>query len=95
MFKRQKDESKLNDEIDRVLEELATHTPPSGDDYAELLTNAERLVGLTDRENVRKPISWDAVVTAGAGLLGILVIVAYEQKHAFTSKALSRVPNPK
>jgi glycosidase len=94
MFKRQKDESKLNNEIDRVLGYMQDEDPPTSEKYDLLLTNAERLVALTDRDNVRKPMSWDALVTAGAGLLGILVIVAYEQKHAFTSKALGRVPKP-
>ena len=35
----------------------------------------------------RKPVSTDTLVLAGANLLGIIAIVAYEQKHIWGSKA--------
>lgn len=52
------------------------------------LTNLERLHKL--RNDTRsEPVSRNTLVTAGANLVGIAVIVGYEQRHVVTSKALS------
>jgi hypothetical protein len=59
-------------------------------EYKETLARYKDLKAL---QAVNQPprISPDAVVTAAASLLGILVIVAYEQKNVMTTKALGFV----
>lgn len=90
MFNRAQDESNLQKEIDRVLTEMTTLTPET-DEYANLLAKLERLTALIDDNHVRKPVSLDTLVMSGANILGILVIVIYEQKHVMVSKALGYV----
>jgi len=92
MFKRHKD-NLLDKEIDRVLGDMAYHKPTS-EEYEALLELLAQLRALKDTDNVRKPVSWDALITAGASLLGILLIVAYEQKHVWTSKATGHLLKP-
>jgi hypothetical protein len=42
-------------------------------------------------EETRKPLSKDAMLSAGASLAGILIIVGFEYTHALTSKAIGFV----
>lgn len=65
-------------------------TPVSSEEYSDLMTYLERLEELKAKER-REPVSFDTFVIAGANLLGILVIVAYEQKHVMTSKAFTQL----
>lgn len=85
----QKKESKLDEPIDAVLTRMKDAKPDS-DEYKKLLNNLDKLMEL-QREERSSGISPDAVVSAVASLLGILTIVAYEQKHVMTSKALGFV----
>lgn len=46
-----------------------------------------------DKEAKRKlPVSPEVLTAAGANVLGILLILGFEQKHVLTSKAMSFVP---
>lgn len=60
------------------------------EEYLKLLTVYERLIKVKTEER-RNPISWDTIAKIAANLLGILVIVAYEQKHVMNTKALTQV----
>lgn len=75
--------------IDSVLSEMHTHDTDS-EEYARRMTYLERLCELKENHR-REPLSRDTLVAVGGNLLGILVIVAYEQKHVMTSKALALV----
>lgn len=55
-------------------------------EYPELLGHLERLNELKTK-NRRQPLDRNTVVLCLCNLGGILVIVAYEQKHIFASKA--------
>lgn len=79
-------ESKLEKPIDKVLTELNTYSPND----PEWDANLKRLKKLTDMKGKDKPrfnVSPDELLKAGATLLGILIVVGYEQKHVWTTKA--------
>ena len=80
-----KDESKLDDLIDTVLDEMATYGPDAPE-YPALLDHLERLTKLK-AGNSRGRVSPDQMALVAGNLLGILIIVAYEQKHVMTSTA--------
>lgn len=85
----QKKESKLDEPIDTVLARMKAVELDS-DEYKKLLNSLDKLMEL-QREERGSRVSPDTVVSAAASLLGILAIVAYEQKHVMVSKALGFV----
>jgi hypothetical protein len=78
--------SNLDDPIDKVLSEL-DHVNPGTDDYATLLTTLERLYQLQKDERSSR-VSPDTLAVVAANLLGILIIVGYEQGHVVVSRGL-------
>lgn len=87
MFKlRHNEPSDLDREIERIMIEMNENATDS-EEYKTLLSYLERL-NVVKTTNRRKPPSTDTWITAASNLLGILVIVGYEQKHVITSKAL-------
>lgn len=85
--------SKLDEQIDRLLLEM-NEMDSNSQEYVKALVAVERLMKLQSDEH-RAPISWDTIAIIGGNLLGILIIVAYEQKHVVTSKALGMLPKAK
>lgn len=79
--------------IDSVLEEMHNKGVTS-DEYPELMAYLERLYALKAKAR-REPVSRDTVALIAGNLLGILLIVAYEQKHVMTSKGFSQLIQPK
>lgn len=80
-----KEAHKLDEPVDAVLHEMQLYGPNSPE-YAELLSHLERLVRIR-KEDKRMPISSDTMAIVSGNLLGILIVVMYEQKHVMTSKA--------
>jgi hypothetical protein len=80
-----KKESILEEPINKVLVEMSTSDPDS-EEYSALLGNLERLVRLKDEKSSR--VSPDTMAIVAGNLLGILIIVAYEQKHVMVSRAV-------
>ena len=83
------------DSLDNLIEGLIDTVDNDGfpEDPAEQL---EFLKGLEEIRNNRSRRTFDpdkALVVAG-NLLGILVIVAYEQKHVLTSSGLKQLLRP-
>lgn len=78
-------------ELDAAIMRLLRTMEEYGPEAPEYLTCLEHLAKLTEvrREKRRPKVNMDTVVQAGAGLLGVLAIVAYEQKHVMASKALT------
>lgn len=70
--------------IDNVTDTLLT-MDTSSEEYDETLAYLERLTAL--RGEPTKRISRDTMAMIIGNLLGILIIVAYEQHHPMTSKA--------
>lgn len=82
------EESKeLSDAINRASRTLAACDVGS-QEYSDTLSHLERLYSIK-AENRKNRITPDAMLLVAGNLLGILVIVAYEQKHVLGSKALS------
>ena len=83
----------LDRQITSVFESM-TETTPDAEEYKELLTHLNELMAL--RHNRKKPrVSSEAVLMVAGNLLGILIIVAYEQKHVMTSRAKDFILKPK
>lgn len=85
----QKKESKLDEPIDELLRHLAGMEPGS-EEYSKTLTHVERLIKLQCEERGER-VSMDTLAVVAGNLLGILTIVAYEQKHVMVSKALGLI----
>ena len=64
---------------------------PDEPEYEARLTYLERLTKLKT-ENRRPRVNPDTLVNAASGLLGVLVIVVYEQHHVMVSKAVGFLP---
>lgn len=88
-IRKPKPPSALDNAIDRVHLELRTHDPVS-DEYAQAVNQLEKLHKMKVAET-RAPVSKDVLVTAGANLAGIGIIIGYEHAHVVVSKALSFV----
>lgn len=95
MFKSFKSEEakELSDAINRASSTLTTYDVGS-DEYSKTLSHLERLY--TMKAETRKyRVTPDAMLIVAGNLLGILVIVAYEQKHVFGSKAINFITKAK
>jgi hypothetical protein len=79
--------------IDAVLEEMH-QVGVQADEYPKLMAYLERLHEVKAKQR-RDPVSRDTLALIGGNLLGILLIVAYEQKHVMTSKGFTQIIRPK
>jgi hypothetical protein len=87
-------QSKLDETIDKVLEEMAEFSPDTSE-YNKLLDHLERLTALQAKETWTRRIDPNTVVVA-LGNLGVVgMIIAYEQKHVMVSKALGMLQRSK
>lgn len=83
----------LDDAIKSVFDSMTAFTPDSPE-YPDLLNHLERLTQLRKKDTPRR-VSPETMVTVIGNLLGILVIVAYEERHVMTSKGLGFVMKTK
>ena len=81
--------SNLEKEIDRVLQE-ASYLDPHSKEYSEIAENVEKLYKAKSCEKSRN-VSPDTIAVVAGNLLGIALILGYEQTHVITSKALGFV----
>lgn len=81
--------SKIDVEINRVLEE-ASYISAGSEEYKTISENIERLYKAKSYEKVRS-VSPDTIAVVVGNLLGIAIILGYEQAHVITSKALGFV----
>lgn len=87
-----KDEKPTN--LDEAIERVFTHLQTLQPDSKEYATTADQLVKLQTLKDTTKSKnrpSADALVAAGASVLGILLIVGYEHAHVMTSRAVNFV----
>lgn len=78
---------KKNKQLDEVKQRLLTDLAvydPTDKEYETILNRLEALDKLS---NKRAKVSPDTIAIVLGNLLGIVVIVAYEQKHVFASRA--------
>lgn len=83
----------LDSLIDSVLDEMHA-SGVNSEEYPKLMAYLERLHKVKAQER-RDPVSRDTLALIGGNLLGILMIVAYEQKHVMTSKGFTQIIRPK
>lgn len=76
-------------QIDAVLTEMSA-VGVNSSEYSELMTKLERLTQVKT-EHRQLPVSRDTLALIFGNLLVTLVIVAYEQKHVWTTKAPSQL----
>lgn len=95
MFNRQQsaEDKKLADLIDSVMNDMASYGPDSPE-YPALVEHLQRLNELKTKDRPKR-ISPDTMALVAGNLIGILIIVAYEQKHVMTSKSLNFIMKPK
>jgi hypothetical protein len=88
------DETKsLNKQIDAVLDRM-DDVGVDSDEYRKLMKSLERLTDIKKKLR-REPVSRNTMILVAGNLLGILLIIAYEQTHVMTSKGFSHVIRPK
>ena len=85
----QKNPSELDAPIHAVLNAMEDYGPES-EEFEALTGKLERLERLK-HETCGFRVSPDTLAVVAGNLLGILTIVAYEQKHVMVSKALGMV----
>jgi hypothetical protein len=82
----------LDDEIHAVVAVMQREGADSPQ-YKEHLAHLERLHRLKAQE--RRPfVSSDTIAICATNLLGILIIVAYENRHVITSKGFTHIIRP-
>lgn len=80
-----KKEDKIQDAIDAILDSMNVYGPDS-QEYPQLVEQLEKLTALKQKRKWWK-FDPNTVLLVAGNLLGILVIVAYEQNHVWRSKA--------
>lgn len=93
MSNRLKKKSPFDQEIENVLTQLK-NIPANTEEYATAVKNLETLCKASTSRQERK-LSADTIVTVVANLLGIGLVLGYEQSHVVTSKALSFIVKPR
>lgn len=89
-----KEEKSIYDEaIEKTLDDIHSYDPVDPE-FASALNQLERLTKLK-AESRKGRISPDTKAVVFANLVGILIIVGYEQKHVVTSKAMGFISRPK
>jgi threonine dehydrogenase-like Zn-dependent dehydrogenase len=93
MFTKNETQSKLDAEIQALLDKLDSITDKTSDDYAAILERVSKLHKLKAEEKPKR-ISADTALVVGANLVGILMIIHHEHAHAITSKAFGQILKP-
>ena len=83
------EETALDVLIADVLSRMKT-LDPCADEYTDLMLVLKNLQELKDAERPPR-VSEDTKMIVIGNLLGILLIIAYEQKHAITSKGFQQI----
>jgi hypothetical protein len=85
--------SDFDEAINRVLGELK-EADLGSEEYMDRLSHLERLSRLRNEQQNHR-VSPDTMAIIATNLLGILIIVGYEQGHVMASKSLGFVLRPK
>ncbi len=92
-FFRNEKTTPVDDLIESILDEMRLVGVDS-DEYPKLMAYLERLYEVKANERPN-PVSRDTVALVAGNLMGILLIIAYEQKHIMSSKGFSQIIRPK
>jgi hypothetical protein len=88
-FRKRNKPSKLEDPIDLVLTRMREFGPEN-EEFGDFVKHLDALMDMKAEER-RSRIDPNTVLIVLGNLLGILVIIAYEQKHVMVSRALGFV----
>lgn len=86
MLKKNPIEEKLDEEITKLLDEMATQEKDS-DEYESMVDQFTKLYELRHKSRISK----ETVATIGANITGILLILSHERAHVIASKAFGLV----
>lgn len=93
-FPEEKDE-RLEEQIAAVYTEMNVVGVDS-EEYPTMLKHLERLYELKASKKRREPVSRDMMLSVGGNLLGLLLILGYEQRHVITSsRGFTQLGRPK
>lgn len=88
-----KNETPLDKLIDDTLSQME-NIGPDADEYADLLGTLETLYKLRKEDRPNR-VDRNTVLQAAASVGSILLIIAYEQKHIFNTRAAPHIPKVK
>lgn len=88
--KTQTEKTGLEEAIDSALTDLKGYTADQ-EEHSAIVDQLTKLYAIKDQESPKR-VSPDTLVTVGANLLGVLVIIKHEQVNVITSKALAFLP---
>lgn len=88
-LRRKTEDEHFDSLIEKCLVELQTKDPGT-DEYAKTSAHLERLIKLK-AEYRPKRVNPDTVAIVVGNLVGILIIVMYEETHVITSKAFNTI----
>lgn len=77
----------LDEPIAKVLTEMNTYGP-SDPEWNSLVDHLDRLNRMKQQEGSINRVTPDTMAIVAGNLAGILIIVAYEQRHVMVSKGL-------
>lgn len=83
----------VDEQIAKILIEM-DNIGVTAPEYPTMMAYLERLYEVKAKERP-KPVNRETIALVAGNLLGILVIVAYEQKHVMTSKGFSQIIRPR
>lgn len=95
MFDKSKREEsdKLDKVVDKLMNNLLEYNPEDKE-FIDAMNHLDRITQMRAKDRPNR-VSRDTMAIVIGNLLGILVIVAYEQKHVMTSKGLGQILKPK
>lgn len=79
----------IDQEVEHVLKALGTMMPES-EEYSTAVKNLKELCEARSKKASRL-VELDTIVAAGTNILGILLILSYEQLHVISTKAIGFV----
>lgn len=88
-----REDDDLDKEITRVIYDMS-NTDSHSPEYKEMANNLRTLNEIREGRKSRR-VSPDTVLIVTANLVGILAVLAFEDDHVITRKALSFVLKPK
>jgi hypothetical protein len=87
MFKKSEIETKIDEEIMRLLANMAQEQDKETKDYASMVDQVVKLQEIRHAGGISK----ETLATIGANILGIVVILGHERAHVIASKAFGLV----
>lgn len=94
MFTKSETESKLDAEIQVLLDKLRETTDKDSDEYNTIIERIAKLHKLKTEERPKR-FSPDTALVVAANLIGIIWVTQHERLHPITTKSLGLVMKPR